>query len=74
MHLDVLPGDRASECGGLMAPVAIQWAGAKGWQLVHRCETCGSVRVNRIAGGDRQPDDAAALARLAMTGAPPGAL
>ena len=56
-----------------MAPVAVKWAGAKGWQLVHRCEQCGTVRVNRIAGGCRQPDDAAALASLAMTGAPPDA-
>ncbi len=71
LHLDVLPGDRASTCGGLMAPVAVQWAGGKGWQLVHRCEACGAVRVNRVAGGDRQPDDAAALTSLAMTGAPP---
>ena len=54
-----------------MEPVAVNWAGAKGWQLVHRCETCGAVRVNRVAGGDRQPDDAAALAGLAMTGAAP---
>ena len=70
-HVDVLPGNRASACGGLMAPEGVQWAGAKGWQLVHRCERCGAVRVNRVAGGDRQPDDAAALASLAMTGAAP---
>ena len=71
VHLDVLPGDRASTCGGVMAPVGVKWAGGKGWQLLHRCETCGAVRVNRVAGGVRQPDDTAALARVAMIGAPP---
>ena len=71
LHLDVLPGDRASECGGLMAPVGLKWAGGKGWQLVHRCEACGVVRHNRVAGGHRQPDDGDALTGVAMTGAPP---
>ena len=74
LHLDVLPGDRASECGGLMAPVGLRWAGGKGWQLVHRCEACGAVRVNRVAGGRRQPDDAVTLTSVAMTGSPFGAV
>ena len=65
-HLDVRPGDRASACGGPMAPVAVRHAGRKGWQLLHRCERCGVVRANRVAGGTRQPDEAAALARVSM--------
>jgi hypothetical protein len=49
-----------------MAPIGIRLAGSKGWQLLHRCETCGVVRANRVAGGTRQPDDAAALARVSI--------
>ena len=65
-HVDVRPGDRASACGGLMAPIGIRLSGSKGWQLVHRCEACGAVSVNRVAGGTRQPDDVAALARISL--------
>ena len=54
-----------------MAPVGMKLTSGKGWQIVHRCERCGVVRVNRIAEGTRQPDDAATLAALAMTGSAP---
>ncbi len=54
VHLDVHPGDRAAGCGGAMEPIAI-WARAGGeWALVHRCEQCGAVRTNRIAGDDNE--------------------
>lgn len=61
VHLDVRPGDRAAGCGGAMEPIAV-WARPGGeWALVHRCEQCGVVRTNRIAGDDNE----AALMRLA---------
>ena len=54
VHLDVRPGDRAAGCGGVMEPIAI-WARPGGeWALVHRCEQCGAVRTNRIAGDDNE--------------------
>ena len=54
VHLDVRPGDRAAGCGGVMEPIAI-WARPRGeWALVHRCEQCGAVRTNRIAGDDNE--------------------
>ena len=54
VHLDVRPGDRAAGCGGAMEPIAI-WARPRGeWALVHRCEQCGAVRTNRIAGDDNE--------------------
>ena len=49
-----------------MAPVAVRHAGRKGWQLLHRCERCGAVTANRVAGGRRQPDEVVALARLSL--------
>ena len=68
-HLDVRPGDRASLCGGLMAPIGVRFMGRRGWQIVHRCETCGVMRANRVAGGRRQPDAVDALTALASMGA-----
>ncbi|MFN8126542.1 MAG: RNHCP domain-containing protein [Candidatus Nanopelagicales bacterium] len=50
-HVDIDPGDRAADCGGLMEPVA---AGVRTdeWFLVHRCVECGFVRRNRTAPSD----------------------
>ena len=36
LHVDIEPGDRASDCGGIM----------------HRCRRCGALRSNRIAADD----------------------
>jgi RNHCP domain-containing protein len=63
-HVDEVPGDRASGCGGLMRPVALRVGTAKGMQLVHRCERCGARRVNRVARDTDAPDDLAAVLRL----------
>ncbi len=51
-HLDVQPGDRAAACGGAMKPVAVSARDDGEWSIVHRCEQCGAVRLNRIAGDD----------------------
>jgi hypothetical protein len=65
-HVDHVPGDRASRCGGLMECVAVESDARRGWMLVHRCTLCGSVRRNRAALDDaRQPDDFMALLRVA---------
>jgi hypothetical protein len=46
------PGDRASDCGALMAPVAA-FVRQKGEQaIVHHCLGCGFERHNRIAADD----------------------
>ncbi len=46
-----------------MAPVAV-WSRNGEWNLIHRCERCSAVRINRIA----PDDDLAAL--LALAAAP----
>lgn len=65
VHVDVNPGDRAADCGGVMEPVAVEYSGKKGWVLVHRCRACGEVRRNRAALEDTsQPDDYDAIIAL----------
>ncbi len=50
-HVDVNPGDRAADCGGLMEPVgAVQKAGEI--IIVHRCVVCYHVKRNRSAADD----------------------
>lgn len=69
LHVDVNPGDRASDCGGVLEPVGVE-SGKKGWVIVHRCRRCGEVRRNKAALADPvQPDDLDALARVAGLGA-----
>ena len=64
VHVDVRPGDRASDCRGLMRAVGLAHSGKKGWQIVHRCVRCGAVARNRLAEGTAQPDDIRAVTRL----------
>jgi hypothetical protein len=50
-HVDIFPGDRMEECGGLMEPVdAIQNGGE--WSVVQKCEKCGKIHKNKLS-----PDD-----------------
>jgi len=65
-HLDDVPGDRASRCGGMMECVAVQRDARRGWMIVHRCTRCCAVRRNKAALDDPiQPDAFAALLRVA---------
>ncbi len=52
LHLDNMPGDRASDCGGHMEPIAV-WVKQNGeWAILHRCRQCGKISANRIAADD----------------------
>ena len=41
-HVDNNPGDRASDCGGMMAPISAEPDG-DGFVITHRCEKCGKM-------------------------------
>ena len=52
LHVDEEPGDRESDCGGIMDPIAI-WVRKGGeWAVIHRCRQCGALSSNRIAADD----------------------
>ncbi len=51
-HVDHQPGDRAAGCEGGMEPVAVMVRTDGEWALIHRCQACGALRANRIAGDD----------------------
>ncbi len=52
VHLDIEPGDREADCGGLMEPVAV-WVRKHGeWAIIHRCRRCGWLSSNRVAADD----------------------
>jgi hypothetical protein len=54
VHLDKLAGDRAADCGGIMEPIAISVRRNKEWVIIHRCNDCGALKENRIAGDDNE--------------------
>ncbi len=39
-HVDIEPGDRAQECGGLMEPIRVEGSTGKGYQIRQRCTRC----------------------------------
>jgi len=46
-HVDVNPGDRAAQCGGMMEPIALEGANLA-YDIVHRCTRCGCKRRNKV--------------------------
>ena len=53
-HLDVHPGDREADCGGMMEPIAISVRKNGEWSIIHCCRRCGALDANRIAGDDNE--------------------
>jgi hypothetical protein len=42
-HVDIRPGDRAEQCGGLMEPISVEEKGGE-YVLTHKCKKCGAIR------------------------------
>ena len=65
LHVDVNPGDRAANCGGILRPVGYATGGKKGTMIHYKCDLCGAARVNRFLDADSEaPDDVDALLAL----------
>ena len=47
-HVDVNPGDRAAECGGLMRPISFEQKNGE-INLIHECELCGYQKRNKTS-------------------------
>lgn len=52
VHVDNTPGDRESDCGGIMEPISIWIKNGGEWALIHRCKRCGHINSNRTAADD----------------------
>lgn len=52
LHLDNEPGDRESDCEGIMDAIGV-WVRKNGeWAIIHRCRRCGKLSSNRVAADD----------------------
>lgn len=47
-HVDINPGDRSAECGGLMEPVGLEIKNGE-YIIIHRCKKCGFMRKNKTS-------------------------
>ena len=52
LHLDINPGDRASDCGGILRPIGAVTDPKKGYIIIHKCEKCSAIRRNKAAKDD----------------------
>ncbi len=41
-HVDNNPGDRLSDCGGMMKPISVEQSNGR-WIIIHKCEKCGKT-------------------------------
>ncbi len=50
-HVDIKPGDRLADCGGLMKPVKVEGT-EKEYRVLHRCIACAYEKINKVAPED----------------------
>ncbi len=50
-HVDVNPGDRSSECHGILIPIAIDKKKDR-FQIVYQCKKCMQIKRNIVADDD----------------------
>ncbi len=52
LHLDVNPGDRASDCKGHLIPIGIEKNKKRGYKILYKCDKCGINTKNVMATDD----------------------
>lgn len=50
-HVDINPGDRAEDCGGMMEPATVEKKGDM-YRILHRCVVCRVERWNKASKED----------------------
>jgi hypothetical protein len=55
LHVDVVPGDRAAGCGGILDPVHLTMAGRAGVVITYKCRACDTEQRNRAHPDDQLP-------------------
>ena len=65
VHVDVNPGDRANDCGGILSPIRAEPDPKRGYIITHRCKRCGKTVRNKTAHEAKvQPDDISLIIKL----------
>lgn len=51
LHVDINPGDRASDCHGILEPIDIEKF-KDTYKIIYRCNKCGYIHKNKVAVDD----------------------
>ncbi len=51
-HLDIFPGDRKSNCGGILVPIDVEKSSKDKYKIVYKCNKCGEIKKNVMASDD----------------------
>lgn len=52
-HVDINPGDRLSDCGGIMLAIGYEIKNGKEF-ILHHCQKCGFERKNKVTDKDNR--------------------
>ena len=50
-HLDINPGDRANQCGGMMQPLRVEGSSPH-YRIIHRCVRCAVEKKITVSAND----------------------
>ena len=50
-HVDIMPGDRANKCGGLLEPIGIEKY-KNTYKIIYKCSKCQKIHKNIMANDD----------------------
>jgi hypothetical protein len=50
-HVDIFPGDRKGDCGGMMEPIGVEVKN-KEYTILHRCKKCREEKKNKAVKED----------------------
>jgi len=50
-HVDIMPGDRANNCMGMMKPIGIEKF-KDSYKIIYKCSKCGEIHKNIMANDD----------------------
>lgn len=64
--MDVNPGDRKNECGGMMAPREVLVSRGD-YSIIHKCVKCGAEKKNKVA----EEDDFGKVIELSLSRSKP---
>ena len=51
-HLDVNPGDRSANCGGILRPIDVEKSSKDKLKIVYKCDKCGMIKKNIMTDDD----------------------
>lgn len=49
LHLDINPGDRLANCGGILVPIDIEKGKKDTYKIVYKCNKCNMIKKNKSA-------------------------